>query len=83
MDKMNFFNNNELDMRSVDWVNGSGPSGTPGCYLKAVFDDKYYKLSLFSDAYGFIGSESVNEVIAYRLKSGHRTFSSKKVKTFR
>ena len=69
-------------MRSVVWVNGSGPSGTPGCYLKAVIDDKYYKLSLFSDAYGFIGSESVNEVIAYRLKSGHRTFSSKKVKTF-
>lgn len=60
------------DLRNINWVKSPGFTGTPGCYMKAKVkcsDNKihYYKLSNFNEQFGFIGVESINEVIAYRV----------------
>ena len=55
-----------LDLRDLDWEYSSA-SGTCGVYLKSKYemDNKTYfiKLSSFDKVRGFIGTESVNEVI--------------------
>lgn len=62
---------NIKDMRKVDWNYGTNFTGTRGCYMKAKIEENgkimYYKLSNFNSVDGFVGHESINEVIAGRL----------------
>lgn len=57
------------DMRDATWR--SSFNGTGGCFLKCVQQEGnntvYYKLSDFLQGYGFVGHESILEVIAYRV----------------
>lgn len=56
-----------LDLRHINMDSVSKNTSTFGCFYKIKLDDKYIKLSDYNIHDGFIGHESINEVIAYRL----------------
>ena len=56
-----------LDLSYLNWSKTKNSSGSAGSFLKAYYDNKYYKLSNFDNIRGIIGHESINEYVVDRL----------------
>lgn len=56
-----------LDLTYLNWTKTKNSSGSAGSFLKAYYDNKYYKLSNYDQYKGIIGHESINEYVVDRL----------------
>lgn len=56
-----------LDLTYLNWSKTKNSSGTAGSFLKAFYNNEYYKLSNYDQFKGIVGHESINEYVVSRL----------------
>lgn len=55
------------DLTYLKWSTIRNSSGTAGSFLKAYYNDTYYKLSNYDSYKGIVGHESINEYVVDKL----------------